>query len=503
MSNKILEGQLSASIAEAFNNVRFNDLENELAGISDALQENIQAQDINFIEAISRINNIQRFVDSPENILGSPSTKHGEIAEQVEVGITNARQAIRGLADRATFEGVGRTAPEDYLVDGIKVQSKFINGTNNTLEHIIKHLDKYADSIGFGKDGSIYHMPKDQYKEIMDILSDENSFRLGSKSTRAILEKISRIEQITGKRFIDVVKSADAEYNDVQLNRIQDTIDKYKEEISQENKKILKDINKKANDEKAQAVADHKWTVGEAAKAGGIAAGISAVVTFGSKVYSKKKKENKSLKDYTQEDWQEVGLDTGKGALKGGITGFSVSCLSNLTCMSAPVAGGYVSGAIGITSAYMGYKNGEVTFNEFVENSEMLCIDTAVIVAGSIIGQFLCPIPCLGMLVGSIATNIVWNYAKKNLTQKELVLIEEYRERKQKELDSIDEDYRCFIRKILEKYTELGGITKIAFDFETNYQIRFEYSQKLALASGVAENDILTTKSDIDDFFMN
>ena len=188
MSKKILDGQLSASIAEAFNNIRLNDLENELTNINDALQDNIQAQDINFVEAMQRINAIQRFVDSPERILGSPETKHGEIAEQVEVGITNARQAIKGLADRATFEGVGRTAPEDYIIDGIKVQSKFTNGTNNTLSHVLDHLDKYADSIGFGKDGSIYHIPKDQYKEIMDILGDENSFRLGSKSTRAILE---------------------------------------------------------------------------------------------------------------------------------------------------------------------------------------------------------------------------------------------------------------------------------------------------------------------------
>ncbi|MBR4765456.1 MAG: hypothetical protein IK085_01690 [Clostridia bacterium] len=499
MNRKIIDGQISASVAEAFNNIRLNDLENELAAIGDALQDSLQSQDINLIEAMRRINEIQRFVDSPENILGAPGTKHGEIAEHVEVGITNARQAIRGLADRASID-VPRTAPEDYILDGIKVQSKFINSTNNTLSHVLGHLDKYADSIGFGRDGSIYHIPNDQYKEIMDILSDENSFRLGTKSTRAILEKINQIEQITGKRFVDVVKPADADYADVQLNKIQDTIDRYKEEVRKENDDILKDIRKKSEKDTEQAIADHKWTVGEAAKVGAISAAIGGVVTFGAEVY-KKKKEGKNISDFDEEDWRDIGLDSAKGAAKGGITGFSVSCLTNLTCMSAPVAGGYVSGAIGITSAYMGYQRGEVTFTEFIENSEMLCMDTAAVVAGSIIGQFLCPIPCLGMIIGSIASSIVWNAFKKNCNEKELELINEYKDRKMKELERLDKEYRDFVDSILNKYRELGEITAMAFNFDLNYQVRFEYSQKLALANGVDESEILKSESDIDGFF--
>lgn len=502
LSKGVVEGQISASVAEAFNNIRFNDLENELTSIRETLQNNIQAQDINLVEAMKRINDIQRFVDSSEHILGAPGTKHGEIAEHVEVGITNARQALKGLADRATFDNVGRTAPEDYLLDGIKVQSKFINGTNNTLNHVLEHLDKYADSIGFGRDGSIYHIPNDQYKEIMDILSDENAFRLGPKSTRAILDKINQIEQTTGKRFIDVVKPADADYQDVQLNKIQDTIDKYREEINRENKKILDDINKKSKADESQAIAEHKWTVGEAAKAGAIAAAAAGVITFGTEVY-KKKKEGKKLSEYSEDDWKEIGLETGKGSAKGAVTGFSVSCLTNLTCMSAPVAGGYVSGAIGITSAYIGYQNGEVTFTEFIENSEMLCMDTAAVVAGSIIGQLLCPVPCLGMVIGSIASSIVWNIFKSHCNEKELILINEYRQRKHQEIENLDSEYREYVQRIVEKYNELGGITAMAFDFDLNYQLRFEYSQKLAEAVGVDDSEILRSGNDIDDYFLN
>lgn len=502
MNKQILDGQISAAIAEAFNNHRLNDLERELASIDDVLQQKIESQDINFIEAMKRINDIRRFVDSPENILGAPGTKHGEIAEHVEVGITNARQAIKGLADRATFENVGRTAPEDYIVDGIKVQSKFINGTNNSLKHVLEHLDKYADSIGFGRDGSIYHIPHDQYKEIMDILSDENSFRLGSKSTRAILEKIAGIEQTTGKKFVDVVKPADADYSDVQLNKIQETIDKYKSEIDKENRSIMKRMRQNAEKEAEQAAAEHKWSLGEAAKAGAVGAAVGGAVAFGTQVF-KKKKDGKRISDFSENDWKKIGLESGKGAVKSGVTGFGVSCLSNLTCMSAPVAGGYVSGAIGIASAFSGYQKGEVTFSEFIENSEMLCMDTAAVVAGSIIGQLICPVPCVGMIIGSVAANIVWDNVKKYCNEKEQILIDEYRERKQKEIESLDAEYKSFVESILTKYNTLGGLTAMAFNFDLNYQLRFEYSQKLAAANGVPDEEILKTEMDIDDFFLN
>ena len=125
-------------------------------------------QNINFSKAISEIYNVRNFVGTPENILGSQLTKHGEIAEQVEVGISNARSYIQGGDKIATFEGVGRTAPEDYIVNGLNVQSKFYNGINNVLKNgILGHLEKYQN---FTEDGGFYHIPKDQYIIIQKIL---------------------------------------------------------------------------------------------------------------------------------------------------------------------------------------------------------------------------------------------------------------------------------------------------------------------------------------------
>ena len=51
---------------------------------------------------------VRNFVGTPENILGSATTKHGEIAEQVNVAISRARDILSGNAPASTFEGVGR-----------------------------------------------------------------------------------------------------------------------------------------------------------------------------------------------------------------------------------------------------------------------------------------------------------------------------------------------------------------------------------------------------------
>ena len=96
----------------------------------------LSQQERAFELAGEQMQKVRDFIASPGNILGAMSTKHGEIAEQVEVGVRNARQAIEERVQdasdlSATFDGVGRTAPADYMIDGVDVESKFINGVNN------------------------------------------------------------------------------------------------------------------------------------------------------------------------------------------------------------------------------------------------------------------------------------------------------------------------------------------------------------------------------------
>ena len=147
MNENALKGQISGAVVDVFNSIRIDRLNDALAAIDERLSDSLSTQSRNFAKAIERMNLVQEFIDHPETILGRMDTKHGEIAEQLEVGITNAKQALRGLKDIATADPaiVGRTtnAPTDYLINGVKVQSKFINNPLRTLEHVLNHLEKY------------------------------------------------------------------------------------------------------------------------------------------------------------------------------------------------------------------------------------------------------------------------------------------------------------------------------------------------------------------------
>src|SRR5699024_1982205 len=75
----------------------------------DKLIARLNQQDINREEALKELDKIKKFLEDSSRILGSASSRHGEIAEQMQVYISNARRIIKGLDKNHTFDGVGRT----------------------------------------------------------------------------------------------------------------------------------------------------------------------------------------------------------------------------------------------------------------------------------------------------------------------------------------------------------------------------------------------------------
>lgn len=136
----------------------------------DELVAKLNQQDTNLEESLKELEEIKQFIGDPAHILGSSATKHGEIAEHMQVNFANARRMIQGLDKNHTFDGVGRTVPKDYIRDGQQVQSKFYNGLRNTLfgKHALsEHLETYSDFI---KNGGSYDIPKDQYEKMLELL---------------------------------------------------------------------------------------------------------------------------------------------------------------------------------------------------------------------------------------------------------------------------------------------------------------------------------------------
>ena len=452
-----------------------------------AMNVQLSAQDIAFEVANDQMQKVRDFIANPSGILGSMSTKHGEIAEQVEVGVRNARQAIEErLQDesllKATFEGVGRTAPVDYMIDNVAVQSKFINGAKDNLDHVLRHLDKYPE---FGRKDEIYHIPKDHWKTIRDVLDGKPVDNLNEKSIRAIQEKVVAMEQATGRSFDDLVRPGISDYRDVQLGRIDDTLDKYDQELADQNQQ-----------KKTEIIDDHRPSLQGAANAAMIGAAVAGVVTLGTGIYKKYREGRNIFKgELTKNDWQELGMGTANGALIGGVSAGAIYTLTNFAGMGAPFASALVTAAKGVGSLTLSLQRGEIDIEQFTDLGMIVCAEAAVVGAMTVAGQAVIPIPVLGALIGSISGKMLVTVAK-SMSDK---MIAEINHKKEAFISRLNEIEQQALARIMAEFDALGDLTKAAFNIQTNQQLLLA-SVELARAYGVNEALIIASEDELDSF---
>ncbi|MFG6092791.1 hypothetical protein [Enterobacter soli] len=468
--------QLIGSAVNALNQARIDD---EIFTLS--------RQDIAYELACKEMLKPRDFVASPGNILGSMSTKHGEIAEQVEVAVRNSEQAIEErLQDastfRATFEGVGRTAPQDYLIDGMDVQSKFINGTNNNLVHVLKHMEAYPN---FGKDGSFYHIPKDTWQEIQDVLDGKPVEGLKSTTIEAIKAKVAEIERQTQRPFADVVRPGVSDYKDVQLGKIDETLDKHDQELARQN-----------DAKRAEIIDDHQPSLAEGMRATAMGAAVGGAFALGTGIY-RKYRDGKNIfrGDFDAQDWQDVGLDSLKGAAVGGISAGAIYTLTNYASMGAPFASALVTATKGVASLVHSYQRGEIGLDEFTDLGLIVCAESAIVGAMAVAGQALIPVPVLGALIGSISGKFMVTVAK-SLDGKERQVLQARMDEFARRLDALEQQV---LNRILSEFAALGELTAAAFNVENNRQL-LEASITLAQAHGVEDDKIIKNADDLDAF---
>ncbi|WP_339257108.1 hypothetical protein [Paenibacillus sp. FSL P2-0136] len=495
MASQVWKNQITAVGIGAF-----NDWKQEAAArkidqtVRDVLAA--QGQQESFFEnALGHMQKMRQFLAKPDNILGSGQTKHGEVAEQMEVHVRNARAALHGNPEVATFEGVGRTAPEDFILKGVKVQSKFINGTNNTLKHVLEHFDKYENL------SMDYSIPKDQYEIIQTIRSGSMPAGLNEKSVRAILKKVEELEQRTGRSFQNVVKPSISEYSEVQLGKAGETVTKVQDQLVDENRRIQKDIRQDGKEKVKQIEAQKSPSIREGVKAAGTAAAVSASLSAVTAIY-RKVKEGKKLHEFEHEDWQEIGLDGAKAGAKAGVTAGTIYALTNLTSLSAPFAGAVASAMMGLSSLMADLEQEQISMDEFVTQGQVLCIEAGIAATGGAIGQMLIPVPVLGSIVGTVTANLVWGFAKGKLEAREQELkcmLDAYTDSL---LAKVDQAYQEIITRINQTYSRYHSLIDAAFDVKANSAVLAAASVDLAVELGVEESRILRTDEDLFEFFM-
>lgn len=468
--------QAIGGVVNLFNNLNQDDLVRKLSD-----------QNSNFVDALGKIESVREFISSPEHILGSTVTKHGEIAEQVEVAIINAREAVMGLPARATFDGLSRTAPADYMIDNSFVQSKFINGTNNTLKHVLEHLEKYPE---WKEPNRYYHIPKNQYEEIQKILNGESLEKYSLASINALRNNIVDIEKRTDRLFNDVIRTANTNYEDVLLGRVNNTLDNYDQEL------------RNTNDKQKMAIhEEHAPSLQAAAQAAAVGAIVGATFSSAIKIYNKKK-SGKDIKDFTANDWKDIGLDATKNGVRGGASGFAIYALTNLMHTSAPLASGVVSASFGVVSLANDLYAGKISFEEFVDQGLVVCFDSSAAVLGASVGQTLIPIPVIGAIVGSISMKFLIQISKKYLKEVDIIKLQKYHKEYESSVQKMHDGVEKYLKKVNEISKNFKDLLDIAFNVNLNIKLRVEASVELAKFVGVPDGEILKNSLDRDGYFL-
>jgi hypothetical protein len=449
----------------------------------------VAAQDQAFGRALEELRQARAFVEAPAHILGNPVTKHGEIAEQVEVAVRNARDLVAQRLPTATFEGVGRLDATDYRIGADAVQSKFINGAARTLDHVHEHL---RDHPGYGAKGTFYHIPRDHHEAIQKALAGEPVDGLRERTLRALVEKARELEQATGRPFAEVVRPSVSEYRDVQQGNVHATLDRHEGDV----RDAHQDARETAGETGQATLGD---VAGAAAKGAAIGAGVRIVTTL-----HRKRKEGKSLLrgDLTLDDWKDVGFEGLKGGAQGGVAAGAIFALTKCADTAAPFAGAMVSSAMATAELVRSHRRGEIAFDEMVELGELACSEAAMIGVAAAVGQAVIPIPVLGALVGTFAGRFLANHGRRLLSESDQRLAHTLEERFQKALSALDREQQATVTRLVADFDRLGELTEAAFDVERNAALRLGASVKLAEAHGVAAERIVRDTADLDRFML-
>lgn len=425
-------------------------------------------------KALREMARVREFVGSQESILGNPNTKHGEIAEQLTVYVRRAWDAFEGRTPTATFDGVGRTDPVDYIKDGLTIQSKYYNGLRNTLDGVLKHIRDNPDHpIGS------YDIPADQRQQLNELWETGRIDGLSGKSIKAIQRKLGEIRQEREISLEKLIQRGEGTYDEVQKGRIHDTIRDREDKFRQEAGPSLAGLG----------------------KATGVAAAVGGGLRLTQAFYAKYREgKNPFRGEFSSEDWKDVGIITAKGTGESAVSGATLYLLTNWSDLPAPFAGAFVSGLIGVGELLGQYHTGEIDAEQFVDLSHIVASDAAIIGLASAAGQILIPAPVLGAIVGSIAGKFVASAIKGALGEAEAALIERLAAYERNALEQLDDEFRQYIQRLDIYFGNLEHFAQLAFDETVNTTLRLEASIQYAQIMGVTDNLVLHTPSELDTF---
>lgn len=419
---------------------------------------------------------------------GGSKGMHGFIAEVAECGIGNAREKILGKAP--IYKWIDDNGPSDLKRGDINIQQKFVNsGGHLSLEAIKMHLDKYPDYL---KCGNKYQIPADHYEKVKYYwdLPAEKAYKISSSNEEFSLRQWKEVQKFKEEEKIPLNKlePSKLKYEQVQKGRIEKTIDNEKVSLKETDRKIRDDAYEKSQP-----------TFAEGARVAATSAVIEGVAAFVISIMEVRK-TGKNFNDFTEEDWKQISRKSRYSFIKGGVRGVSIYSLTNYTSTPSAVASSLVTASFGVAEQAYQFRRGNISEEDFLMNSESMCLDTTVSALSSYIGQALIPIPVLGAVIGNTVGNVMYQATKDNLNKYEQEMIQQYMQEIEKLNCKLDEQYYSLVKELekdLNKYFDLLNVA-----FACDYSISLEGSVNLAKYIGVEDSEVLHNLSEVDSYFL-
>ena len=455
----------------------------------DTLLKTLSEQELNFSEALSHIDWAVSTIS--ENIIernrGGEKGMHGFIAEIAECGVGNARESISGQAP--THVWIDDNGPSDILRGKTEIQQKFVqSGGHLSLKAVTEHLEHYPDYLS---KGGKYQIPKDHYDKIMRYLSISKSDanKLSTSNGEFSLRQWKEVHEFFESSGVSMedLEPSHMSYDEVQKGTISKTLDKEKEYLYEQN-----------NEARRAAYEESKPSFAEGAKATVVGAAVEGTTDFCLAII-RKRKFGKKIKDFTQEDWSEIGIQTGKGTLRGGVRGTAVYTLTNFTATPGAVASAMVTAGFGVAQQIYNFRKGFLSEIELIENAERICLDASVSALFTLVGQAAIPVPVLGAIIGNAVGMMLYNIAKDTFSTKEKAIINQYINDLRALDTKLSLEYEQQVETLNKKFSQFLDILVKAFSFDA--KITLEGSVLLAGKVGVPTDEILDSHAKIVSYF--
>ena len=482
------------------------------------LHEEFKAQDIDLGRATREMTRAIRDINEViEKNDGGTKGVHGNIAEVAEAGVRNARRLVRGKSK--TYERLYDFSEDDLRRGKTYLQMKFSeSGGTFSLGAIRRHFDKYPDYV---KSGKKYVIPRDHYETVKRLykMSEKEASRLTRSGDGPSYRQWRQVQAFFAETgiSIDDIESSAFDYSEVQKGAVRHT-------IRMEKASLKETHDARQQRTRANALSMGSASVHEGIKAAGTAAAIESATAFVAAITSRLK-DGKRLRDLDENDWIEIADESGKGFAKGAVRGAAVYFITSFNIagyvsqtyslathdfvanatdsyisMSGVAASALVTASFGVADQAHKMRMGAIDETEFLERSELLCLDASVSAFGSIVGQAIIPVPVLGAVIGNTVGNVLYQIAKDGLNEQEQALAEAYI-KEQQELDAtLDAQYQMLVAELSQEMKEYLALLDMALSPDPSEA--FDGSIALAKSVGVPEDELLTTMDDIDDFFL-